>query len=118
MPALGTEAMIAAASSLLSTASAWQSGDVPNVLKIGSKSIPLGRTLLRKLRDAVGFDEEYIAEIQERIGYETSRELLLLLANYENDTSAWSPRSAFVAANAQKVKNIEAKTKLFLRGSL
>lgn len=104
-PALGTAAMTTVASSLLNTGLSWRDGDVPPMLKIGKRHIPLGRTLLQKLRTAAGFSPEYIAELKATISYDRTKELLALF----QDQGSTSFKEAHKEANAQKNLQIEAR---------
>ena len=70
-PAIGSKAVDAIASSLADAQGAayvGRSGDVPKSVMIERKLLPIGRTLIRKLRDQMGYDpNEPEAKREERL---------------------------------------------------
>lgn len=65
-PGLGVVAMEHIARILLNTYTNWETGDVPTILSIGEKRIPLGRYLLKVLRQKVGFSDGLSTEVDEK----------------------------------------------------
>lgn len=108
-PGLGYAAMTIVASTLLSTAHGWESGDVPKQLKIGRRSIPLDRYLLNALRLAVGFEDDYIKELKEELGMERALELLAVFKN--NDDFTFSETHKKMAA--QRAEQVEARYQIW-----
>lgn len=109
-PGIGAAAMEQIARDLRGVSQSWESGDVPHLLKVGKKSIPLGRYLLKKLREASGFTEQYTREVKDRLSYEKSVEMQVVLNNS-------SPNSTFKAAYLNDVEGrliqVEERAKLF-----
>lgn len=95
------------------------SGDVPRELKIGNRSVPLGRFLLKKLREAIGFTPEYINEVKQKKSMETGLELLAVFKN-TLDADPLAPvtsRSVFLKEINQKVLQLEARALLYKKRS-
>lgn len=90
-----------------------ETGDIPHELQIGRRKIPLGRYLLAKLREAVGFTPEYIAEIKQKGAYESSVEMLALLDRAFAVEAVPSPKSAYLLDASQKIANVEARSKVW-----
>lgn len=122
-PGLGTAAMMTIAKTLCESGHGMalieDTGDVPRQLQIGKKKIPLGRFLLQKLREAIGFTPEYIAQIKASGTFEKSVEMLALLQNALDVEALATPRSAYLMENAQRINNAEARAKIWKkRGTL
>lgn len=96
-------------------------GDVPRFLRVGNRKVYLGRFLLRKLREAVGFTDEYISELKGKASSEKAVELLALLQSAV-DASPLAPitsKQVYAKEVAQKILNMEARSKIYRkRGSL
>lgn len=110
-PGIGAAAAEMIAKQLLSTANGWITGDVPHELTIGKRKIPLGRYLLRKLRENVGFTEEYTKGLRDQVSQEKSLELLALLQNSILDT----PRQAYLASIQQRIRQTEARAAIYAK---
>lgn len=110
-PGIGAAAMDDLANLLFTKHGSKQlalTGDVPTSLKHGSKNMPLGRYLRRKLREKVGLPElgfDSPAAIQQR---ETLRSLL----EGKNVTSQFHKKILITQAFAQKVRQIETRVKI------
>lgn len=109
-PGIGANAMGVVAKALLDTHSDWESGDVPRVLRIGQRSIPLGRYLLARLRREVGFSEAYIKEVRDRTSYEKSIEMQTLL-NASDPTATF--KASYLNDIEGKLNQVEARARLF-----
>lgn len=116
-PGIGTDAMEVVAGTLGRSGTIDQiaGGDVPRELKIGRRSIPLGRFLLSKLRAAVGFTDEYIQQVKEQGSYVRSLEMSALLEAAINATplAPVSTSTAFLDSIHQKLLQVEAREKLW-----
>lgn len=116
-PGIGAAAMTMIAQSIGASEYAMQlieeTGDVPRTLTIGKRKIPLGRYLLSKLRQEVGFTPEYIEKIKAAGAYDKSVEMLALFESALADAPASSPKQAFLASVVQQVRNSETRAKLF-----
>lgn len=98
-PGIGAPAMATLGRALLDTYQDWGTGDVPSVLSIGQKRIPIGRYCLSLLRKEVGFTDEYIRTVKGRISWTKSIEMQALLDHLE-------PNSTI---KAQYLKDIEGR---------
>lgn len=114
-PGLGTEAMAVVAKQLLSNGGLVD-GDVPPALKLGKKSIPLGRFLLNKARLAAGMSDHDIQTAKERNSLKDGRfarsvELRdLFLAAIEDDPAApITPSQLHTRDVAQRVLQAEKR---------
>lgn len=87
-------------------------GDVPSVLKHGSKSFPLGRYLKRKLREKMDIPELGTSHpaLQEQ------REELQALFADKKATSQLHKSCILATANQSKTRSIEVKYKIFQKG--
>lgn len=108
-PGIGAPAMVILAGDLASRYMDWSTGDVPSSIRIGSRTIGLGRYCLQKLREAVGFSDGYIQEIRDEKSIETSLELLAVFQDKEGFTF----REAHAKAIAQKLLQVEARYKIW-----
>lgn len=122
-PGLGAAAMGIIAKSLCESGHGMalieDTGDVPHEVRIGRRSIPLGRFLLRKLREAVGFTPEYISHIRQTGAYDKSVEMLALLQGAQNNAPIGTVKEVYLKEIIQKVRQVEARSSLHRkRGSL
>ncbi|UDN67569.1 replication initiator protein [robinz microvirus RP_48] len=106
-PGLGVSAMVHLANIILNTYQNWESGDVPSVLSIGNRRIPLGRYLLHHLRQNVGFTHEYIALVKQRITYNKTIELQTLFNAAEANTF----KGAYLKDVEGRMNQVEAKAR-------
>lgn len=114
-PGIGKEAMrlLAETLSLSGNIDRIESGDVPNTLKIGRRSIPLGRFLLKALREACGFTPEYIEELKARGVYKQSLELSALLETALANQEVATKKEVYLRSVHQKILQTEARSLLF-----
>lgn len=82
-PGIGAAAMAVIARSLYDHNQIERGRDVPNQLRLGSRTIPLGRYLLSRLRGEVGIPDEDQKALRDEKGMERSVELLALFARTE-----------------------------------
>lgn len=112
-PGIGSTAMQLLADTLVanghSMALIEESGDVPATLKLGQREIPLSRFLIRKLREAVGFTDEYIREVKAKVSYDRSLELLTLFQAALDNSQVGSFRETYLTEVHQKILNAEAR---------
>lgn len=110
-PGLGAGAMDIVAKALNETVQNWESGDVVSSLRIGRRSIPLGRYLIKNLRQRVGFTDEYIAQIKEEASFQKS---LDMLAVFSNLPEAFTIKEAYKTDIAQKISQVENRYNIWL----
>lgn len=89
-------------------------GDVPSMLKHGSRTLPLGRYMRTRLRKELGFEEGEPDEV----AYARSAEMLTMYQNYLLDEKAKGNiplgfKQALLEANKQKTLNMETRMKIF-----
>lgn len=93
-----------------------KTGDVPQQLQIGRRKIPLGRYLLRKLREEIGFTPEYIEEIKAQRTLVRAVELQEL---FKATPGALTTTEAYEKSVLQKIRNVESRSRVWKkRGSL
>lgn len=112
-PGLGASAMLTVAKSLSTVAGTTfldTSGDIPPVLKFGGRDVILPRYLISKLRQAVGFTDEYVAEIKSQKSMEKSLEMLSL---HLNNPQALTIKETYLQEIEQKILNLEGRAKLY-----
>lgn len=87
--------------------------DVPHFLKMGTEqSIPLGRYLRKKLREAQGFTPEYTQALKDGFNVQRTQEMRALLeAELLRDRSV-SIRQAFQKSVLGRIRQIEAREKI------
>lgn len=85
--------------------------DVPSVLLHGTRKLPLGKYLRRKLRTMIGRDEGAPESVREEVNAELHR---LQVASIEAQTG---PKAVYQKENLQKVRSVEARSKIFKKGS-
>lgn len=107
-PGIGTFFMHDVASEMLKFNLDQTQADVPSALRHGSRTLPLGRHLRRKLREALGKDGD--ASIYEKIKYQ--EEMRPLLEAAKNDPDNPSLRAQVLKANKQAVLNMTARNAL------
>lgn len=89
-----------------------KTGDVPSVLRHGSKLLPLGRYLRQKTRLLAGLDDEKIrAEGLKKFQQEMSKMLETSFENPKNKSKSY--KKILLQENEQKILNVESKQKLF-----
>lgn len=116
-PGLGANSMLTAAKALMTEHGQHfmeNNGDIPRDLRLGKQKIPLPRHLIQKLRFAVGFTDERVAEIKAQKTYDKSLEMLALYSNASASLSGGSLtfKAAYAMEVEQKIRNIEAKSKI------
>lgn len=109
-PCLGSGAADIITKSLLQSVQSWESGDVPRELRMGSRKIPLGRHMLRMLRERIGFTDDYIAQIKEDISFNRSLDLLAVFANSPDDLTI---TDTYVKEVKAKIEQVEARYNLW-----
>lgn len=121
-PGLGAVAMSVIATSLRSDvgiAEIINSGDVPFQLKLGKKSIPLGRYLREKLRDEMEIPSEWRERIKQKFAWEKSFEMSSLLQDQLTDTKVpLTVKAVQVNLTLGAARNLEARSKLLRKKPL
>lgn len=121
-PGLGAPAMAVIAESLHCDAGLDElikSGDVPFQLKLGKKSIPLGRYLREKLRDEMGVPQAWRDRARQRFTWEKSFELSAMLQDQLTDTKVpLTVKKVIVNLNLGAMANVEARSKLIRKKPL
>lgn len=112
-PGLGVDAMRVVAEQLVQ--SGHMEDDVPRVLKLGRKNIPLGRFMLKKLREFAGMSPDAIQKVKDAISYERSLEMQALFKVHGDDSAVPTFKSAHVKEVHQRVLNAEARYKIWDR---
>lgn len=90
-----------------------ENGDIPTSLKIGKRSIPLGRYLIQKLREGVGFTPEYISEIKNKKALEHSLPLLALYSATVTSSSTTTLKKIYLEEVHQKILQTESRHTLW-----
>lgn len=87
------------------------SGDVPQILQHGSRKFPLGKYLRGKLRERMGMEKTTPPEILQIL----KDEMHTLYIEYRKGkkAQALSQKQWLLEKNRQKVRNLEARTKLY-----
>lgn len=115
-PGIGAAAMETIGRQLSSNYQTWDSGDVPRQLRVGKKLIPIGRYLLGKLRDEVGFSAEYQQEVRNRQTYERSVEQAVSLQSLlTSEEGLKTFKGAFLHDIEAKIIQVEARAKLYAK---
>lgn len=109
-PALGTDAMLQLATVLQKTPQEWRG--VPMEVHIGKKSIPLGRTMLKKLYNFMELHPDVIREMRDEASWEKSAELFSLWSSYDA-VEAITPKKVHLEMNAQRVLQLEARSAIW-----
>ena len=108
-PGIGSAAVDVLVDALSSNHHADNQDDVPHQLKIGQKSIPLGRYLRAKLRERMGYTPEYIEALKDEFTRSRSLEMLALQKTH----GALTVREAFIEHLHQKILQVEGRFKLY-----
>lgn len=108
-PGIGADAMHDVASVLLQFNLEEAQGDVPSALRHGSRLLPLGRYLRRKLRTYIGREEKAPEIIDEEMQavYESIRALPT------GDARKVAFKNALIDQGTQKVLNMESRASIF-----
>lgn len=90
-------------------------GDVPRQIKIGGKTVPLGRYLRNKLRDAIGMDSATREKIKQEFFNEMSILQKAAYISEKEKTGAFpvSYKEKILSDNKQKILNLETRTTIF-----
>lgn len=112
-PAIGTEAMRVIASQLAASGYIDTLSDVPHELRVGNRTLPLGRTMLRKLREAVGYTQGYLDHVKSKISHERSLELLAVFAADASGEEVPTFRKSYSKEVAQRILQLEARSKIY-----
>lgn len=111
-PGIGADMMDEVASSLLEFNLEKSQPDVPSELAIGTRKMPLGRYLRRRLRERIGREKnappESLVELEEEM-----RDVLLRSISNEKTGGEVSPKKILVKDGDNAVRKIEAKQKIF-----
>jgi hypothetical protein len=92
--------------------------DVPMSIRLSGKIYPLGRYLRERLRDEIGFTEEYKETLKQRFYAAKTAEMQELLSATEMDVSTWSWRSRLLAdVDAPKANALERRSTRKRKGS-
>lgn len=106
-PGIGGDAMWEVADTLMKFGLDESESDVPSTLRHGSRVLPLGRYLTKRLRKMVGKDEKAPQETLDKLKAELQP---LRDAAFENSRSL---KKEVIKAGDQAVKNMEARSKIF-----
>lgn len=107
-PGIGADAMHEVANTFLTLDLEQSQADVPSALRHGSRTLPLGRYLRRKLRLMIGKEEG----APQHVIQEQAKEMLPMLEAAVNDPQNPSLKGQILKANKQKALNMEARNKL------
>lgn len=113
-PGIGAPAMQTIARALYGSNLVEHGGDVPHQLKVGARTINLGRYLLRKLRDEVGIPDEVQKEIRDEKGMERSAELLALFLRSEGASTF---KSSYLEDIEGRLAKVEARSLIYRKRS-
>lgn len=108
-PGIGHDAMWDVASTDLTYNLVESQGDVPSALRHGSRLLPLGRYLRRKLRVMTGMDENAPAITLQK----TAEAMRPLLEAAKIDKENVSLKSQILKSNKQRVRQIETRNRIF-----
>lgn len=121
-PGLGAPAMCVISESLHCDAGLdelLKTGDVPFQLKLGKKSIPLGRYLREKLRDEMGVPQIWRDRAKQKFTWEKTFELSSLLQDQLTDSKApITVKKVIINLNLGQMANLEARSKLIRKKPL
>lgn len=110
-PGIAYEAAKKIADVVRSTGGYSEFGDVPSSIKIGGRSVPLGRYIRRKMRE-ICFGSS-ASPIQAKISFERQMQDLLVSSWNDEKLRSKTSKEIFVSLNDQKFRNFEAKHNLF-----
>lgn len=109
-PGIGADAMNIISMSLQrGLITADQNSDVPTQLHVGRKALPLGRYLIKKLREEVGYTEEYAKSLRDEISYQRSLEMCALFQAGEFDTF----RQVHARSIGSKIEQVKKRQTIF-----
>lgn len=108
-PGIGADAMHEVASTLMEFNLESAQSDVPSALRHGTRELPLGRYLRRKLRLMVGKDEKISQEAFTEMG----KEMLSVLEASKSSPEGLSAKQIVLQKNKGSVQRIEALYRLF-----
>lgn len=110
-PPIGDPAMAVLAKSL---GDILVDGDVPKSVLIDGKHVSLGRTMIRKLREYCGMNDEEVQRAKDKISMGRSIELLpVFLAALKAEASF---KDAYVESISGSIESVKAKAKLRQKG--
>lgn len=109
-PGIGEPAIKIMAESLGRSYQDWGTGDVPRSIRIGKRTIGLGRYLLSELRSHAGFTDQYIEEIKQNEAMDRSLDMLTL---FQNSDGSLTFTEAHGKAIAQRLLQVEARYKIW-----
>lgn len=117
-PGIGAPAMYTIARSLSSSPGAVsvlrQGLDVPSVVRVGRRKIPIGRYLLGRLRSEYGMTDDDISLAKQIKGEASQVDLLALLqAALDGGETTISPKGVYLKSVAQRILSTEARHKIF-----
>lgn len=111
-PGIGATAMDVVAKSILDSSYGLENGDVPKALKIGNKSMPLGRYLRARLRIACNFTDEMIEDVKRTWLEETLPEVQALRAHQFSYPEGKSLQEVHYEVNKGRIASVEARAKI------
>lgn len=115
-PGLGREATKVLAKQLVGNNEALRDRDVPAQLRIGARKIPLGRFLLRYLREDVGFSDDYAKRFKDKVSWDKSIEMQ---AMFDNASDVGSFKKAYLQDIEGRLASVEARHTIWSKkGSL
>lgn len=114
-PGLGVDSLHEVASTFMKFNLDQTEADVPSALRHGSRLLPLGRFLKRKLRTMVGKDEKAPQAVLDQIQAEVLPLWDAAIASTYKGGEIRNTifKNALIDQDAQKVLNQSAKTKIF-----
>lgn len=83
--------------------------DVPKYVQLGKRKFSLDRYMLRLIRDAVGYSDEYIQELKDNESWKRSAEVLAVYLDKKHLTF----RETYNEVNAGRIKQVAARERLF-----
>lgn len=115
-PGIGALAVKALAQSMASDAGIRETlltGDVPAALLLARKRFPLGRYIRRKLRNAMGLSESFVAPAKSAFTLRESQSVQALqLAALENGEGYLTARQVVARRDAQAILNVESRSRV------
>lgn len=111
-PGIGANALHEIASTLMQFNLDTSQADVPSVLRHGSRELPLGRYLRRKLRTLIGKAPNAPAHEIEKL----QKKMLPLLARARVDKENFTLKKQILEAGRQPALNQAARSKIFKQG--
>lgn len=108
-PGIGARAMATIAESLYRYGQVSAEGELPGQLRIGKKTIPIGRYLLSKLADELGMPDEVRKSWKAKVSFDRSVELQAVLKNSSRDTF----KAAYLEDIEGQILRVEARANLY-----